>query len=168
MSEIRLAAPSDFAAIHAVEISAGILFAGTHMDWAVGETTNKAVLADAVANGLLWVAEEQEKVQGFLLAEVLGKHFLIGEVAVDQRFRGQRIGAALIEMACFEAEQRGYELITLTTDRTLAWNAPQYTRLGFQIVDAAHLPEDLATLAARERNPLLRCVMQRQINRDKR
>ena len=134
------------------------------MDWAVGETTSTAVLAAAAAVGLLWITEQGEDVQAFLLAEILGQHFLIGEVAVDQRFRGQRIGAALIETACLEAGRRGFGMVTLTTDRTLPWNAPQYARLGFNIVDPKQLPADLVAHAAGERNPQLRCVMQRPID----
>ena len=131
------------------------------MAWAVGETSEYEELAEALTYGLLWVAEASDSIQGFLLAGRWGEHFLIWEVAVDQRFRGQRVGAALVDTACAEASRRGFAMVALTTDRTLPWNAPLYARLGFEILEPEHAPVDLQQLLSEERNPHLRCLMQR-------
>lgn len=40
--------------------------------------------------------------------------------------------------------------VLLTTDRTLAWNAPFYVRLGFQIVERDALPQTLRQRLARQ------------------
>jgi hypothetical protein len=40
------------------------------------------------------------------------------------------------------ARERGDRLAILTTDRTLAWNAPFYARLGFRIVEGDAIPAE--------------------------
>jgi hypothetical protein len=54
-------------------------------------------------------------------------------------------------------------LVSLTTDRTLPWNAPFYARLGFVIVEGADVPPELQARldgqAAAGFDPAQRCAM---------
>ena len=157
--EIRPAIVADISAIAGIEQSAGALFRGTHMDWAVGETTDQCILSHAVAECNFWVAEVKGQLVGFLLAGTCGAAFHISEVAVHQDYRRQRIGAALVEAALVEAQRRGHRQATLTTDQALAWNARYYERLGFSVLAPDETPAELAVILAGERNPHLRCAM---------
>lgn len=159
--KIRQGSAADIPAIAAIELSAGTLFRGTHMEWATGDTTDHSKLSAAIAECNFWVAELNGGVAGFLLAGTCGPAFHICEVAVHQNYRGQKIGMALMERALSDGKHRGYEIATLTTDRALAWNAPYYERLGFSILATEETPVELADILAKEPNAHLRCAMLR-------
>ncbi len=131
---IRFGDAADIPAIGRVEQSATGLFAGTHMAWAMDEATETGDLRAAIRAGNLWVAEERSAVVGYLFGEAMDDDFLIEELAVTQSHQRRGIGSDLIDVASADAGRRGFRAITLTTDRTLAWNAPYYQRLGFKIM----------------------------------
>lgn len=166
MSAIRFGNSGDFYAIQAVERSAGLLFRGTQMDWAVGEVTESADLADAASLDLLWVSETDGAISGFLLAEGFATDFHIWELSVGQAWQGSGIGRLLIETAFEEAARRGFTKATLTTDRTLAWNGPWYQRLGFKEPTAGEISARLAIQLASEPFPDRRCAMIRSLTCD--
>jgi ribosomal protein S18 acetylase RimI-like enzyme len=163
---IRRGAAADVPALHAVERSAGERFRGTHMAWAVGEVTDAADLLAGAEAELLWVAEAEDGVCGFLLAEGIGRDFHIWELSVDQRHQGQGVGRDLLEAALGEAARRGFERATLTTDRTLAWNAPWYARRGFHEVSGGELDPRLTAQMKSEPEPARRCAMARALAGD--
>jgi ribosomal protein S18 acetylase RimI-like enzyme len=161
--QIRRGTDADIAAVNDVERSAGDLFIGTHMDWAVGETTDSVSLVAAVKSDNLWVAEEGGLVIGFLLAEQMDGDFYIHELAVAQSHQRRGIGSELIETALGEAWDRGFRTATMTTDRKLPWNAPYYARLGFRILEREETSPKLARYLAGQPNAARRCAMQRKI-----
>ncbi len=163
MISIRLGHPGDFAAIQAVERSASFLFSGTHMEWAVDQVTDIADFANAAGREMLWVAERDGELGGFLLAEACGADFHICEVSVGQASQGQGIGRSLMETALAVAVRQGFLRATLTTDRTLAWNAPWYERLGFKIIAPDSSEARLAARLASEPAPDRRCAMIRPL-----
>jgi GNAT superfamily N-acetyltransferase len=160
---IRRACESDFAAIGDVELSAGSLFEGTHMHWAVGETTALAELETAIQGGMLWVAELEGSVTGFLLGEVIESELHIWEVSVRREQQGLGFGKALVEAAAMAAANLGLTALTLTTDLTLPWNAPWYGRIGFTVLGDNECSPRLVELLANEPSPHLRCAMRRPI-----
>jgi predicted N-acetyltransferase YhbS len=160
---IRPGNSADLPAIADIERSASRLFVGTHMEWAVGETTPVGELAAALGRGDLWVAEVNGSGAGFLLAETLGGDFYIHELAVGAAFQGRRVGATLIKAALVDARARGFGAATLTTDRELPWNAPYYARLGFTMLGDADTPPELAARLASQPSPNRRCAMRRAI-----
>jgi ribosomal protein S18 acetylase RimI-like enzyme len=161
--EIRPGRIADFAAISQVELSAGTLFEGTHMAWAVGDTTPLSILREAVENQALWVAGVDAEIAGFLLAEAIDSDFHLREVAVSRAYQGCGIGRALVETAVAEAARRGLAAVTLTTDRTLPWNAPWYEKQGFAILSGGAVPPRLAKQLAAETEPQHRCAMRRAV-----
>jgi ribosomal protein S18 acetylase RimI-like enzyme len=160
---IRPGTREDFAAIGRVELSAGTLFEGTHMAWAVGDTTPEELLLNGVENAALWVAEVDGEIAGFLFAEAIECELHLREVAVSREFQGKGIGRALVETVVVEASARGLAAVTLTTDRTLPWNAPWYAQLGFAILTGTDIPPRLAQQLASEIEPYQRCAMRRAV-----
>jgi GNAT superfamily N-acetyltransferase len=159
LTHIRLATSEDFEGITKAELSAGELFRGTHMEWAVGETTDRERLCEALGTDFLWVAAVNGAVAGFLMGGTCDENFHIYEAATHQRYRGQKIGAKLIETALANAASKNIKAATLTTDRTLPWNAPYYYKLGFQLMNHDKLTKQLALILSAERNPSQRCAM---------
>ena len=156
---IRCATAADIPAIIAVELSAGALFEGTHMAWAVGETSTEAQLHELVDQQLVWVSEIDGSVVGYLCGEPLGGDFHIEEVAVSLENQRRGIGRALLENVALRAREMGFDALTLTTDRNLPWNAPYYERLGFSIIADADLSPELRNALAEKPDPHLRCAM---------
>ncbi len=163
MTHIRFGTDADITGINAVERSAGNLFAGTHMAWAVGETTGAGQLATAARSDNLWVAEAGGAIAGFLLAEQMDGDFYIHELAVARSHQRRGIGRELIETALSEAFDRGYRTATMTTDRTLPWNAPYYQRLGFRILGADETSPKLKACLAGQSSTVHRCAMERAL-----
>jgi len=73
---------------------------------------------------------------GFLLAEAHPLSLFIVELSVDLDWQGKGIGRQLIACAAEHARKKGLTSLTLTTFRDVPWNAPFYTRLGFERVTA--------------------------------
>jgi GNAT superfamily N-acetyltransferase len=63
------------------------------------------------------------------------------DVLPDHGRRG--LGGALVERIARWARDAGFRTLTLTTFRHLAWNAPFYTRLGFEEIPAAEIGPEL-------------------------
>jgi GNAT superfamily N-acetyltransferase len=82
--------------------------------------------------GTSWVAQDDnELLCGFLCAEIIRDALHICELSVTEGYQGKGIGSALIEEAVCQAAFLGLSSLTLTTFRSVPWNAPFYTRLGF-------------------------------------
>lgn len=160
---IRSAQIADIPAIIAVERSAGTMFEGTHMAWAVGETSTEARLRTLIETGIVRVAEVDGGIAGYISGEPVDDDFHIEEVSVASAFQRRGIGRHLIDDIAGFAQSRGHHALTLTTDRTLAWNAPYYERLGFSIIADADLTPGLRIALLEKPEPDRRCAMIRQI-----
>jgi predicted N-acetyltransferase YhbS len=160
---IRLAHPADLPAVHDVEVSAGTVFAGTHMDFAANHAPNdRDTLLAAIDRRLMWVAVA-DGVVGFLFAEPCADGLYLRELAVAAPHQQQGHGRALMATGIATARERGDRMVILTTDRSLAWNAPFYARLGFRIVEGDAIPAEaqrrLAGQYAAGFSPDHRCAM---------
>lgn len=165
---IRPARPADLPLLPAIEVSAGELFAGTHMDFARADPpSDPATLGAALAEGLLWVAEADGAVAGFLLAESAPPDLYLRELAVAGHAQRRGLGHALLEAAVAHAAALGCPAVLLTTDRTLPWNAPFYARHGFAVVEDDAIPplprHRLAAQVAAGFDPAWRCAMVRRL-----
>lgn len=160
---VRYGSEADIAALTVVELSAGTLFEGTHMAWAVGQTSAPEHFHPALAQNKLWVADEGGMPVGYLRAERLENSFYIDEISVSASYQRRGIGRVLIEAALVEAAERRFKAASLTTDRTIPWNAPYYERMGFRVLAADQIPPALARRLALQPNPARRCVMWRDL-----
>jgi GNAT superfamily N-acetyltransferase len=140
---IRFAQPDDLPAVRLVEMSAATVFVGTHMDFAANDAPNEAAdLLAAIAAQLMWVASDGDQVIGFVFAEPCAEGLYVRELSVAAAWHRRGHGTALMAELIAAARTRGDRQLALTTDRTLAWNAPFYRRLGFDIVEGAAIPAD--------------------------
>jgi GNAT superfamily N-acetyltransferase len=149
---LRLARPDDAEAMPAIERAAADLFAqdpdlaGLDPD----DTWTPEELARLIRKGHCLVAHVGEDMAGFLVAEPFRRELHIWEMDVHPRFQQRGIGAGLVRAAQIDARNTGFKALTLTTFRDLAWNAPFYTRLGFEEVTALDAHPRLAGELANE------------------
>jgi GNAT superfamily N-acetyltransferase len=134
-----------------IEIAAGRLFAeiGMH-DVAEDGAHESDVLAGHVAGGRAWVAERNDTVCGYALADLLDGTAHLEQVTVHPDHGRLGIGGRLIEAVADWARGRGSATLTLLTFRDVAWNGPYYRRLGFVDLADGELGPELAALRAHE------------------
>lgn len=147
---IRPAEHADIGELAAIELSAGKLFRGTAMEFAMDDPPlDRATLEQALSCNTLWIAEHEGARAGFLSGTPLERLLYIDELAVASAYQGLGLGRALMETGIAAARGR-FDRIALTTDRELAWNGPFYARLGFEewsgppAAIAAKLEEEIA------------------------
>ena len=93
-------------------------------------------LREACSGRRVWVAVTGGgEVVGFAYAAVIDGSCHLEEVDVLPEYGRRGIGASLVREVRAHAEREGLRGVTLTTYRSVPWNAPFYRRLGFEIVD---------------------------------
>jgi ribosomal protein S18 acetylase RimI-like enzyme len=102
---------------------------------------------------------------GFLAAEIVNRDLHLWELAVRKDLQKRGIGRQLVCAAEIFAKEGRLESLTLTTFSHVPWNAPWYSRLGFEISIG---DERLAALvrAETERGWPRRCAMKKTIGGD--
>ncbi|WP_397417093.1 GNAT family N-acetyltransferase [Phenylobacterium sp.] len=111
--------------------------------------------------GLLWVVDDAGEAVAFLAARIAGDRLHIDELDVRQDRQGLGLGRRLLAHAKAEALARGLARLSLTTFRSIPWNAPYYARFGFRGWPAAEAAEDVQQALANETSRGLkdRCAM---------
>ncbi|QHC35400.1 GNAT family N-acetyltransferase [Komagataeibacter xylinus] len=127
------------------------------------------VHAGCIAHNLCWVAVDgHDQPVGFLSARQYGADLHVLEISVAQSVQGRGLGRSLLAAAgegaaCLPDVSR----LTLTTFRTVAWNAPFYARAGFRLLAPTAQDARLANLLrdeeANDFPPGSRCAMVREI-----
>ena len=163
---IRLAVPEDAQLLPAIETSAAQAFRMiAELSWlAESPPMSIARHSQLIALSTCWVALDAEnRPQGFLSAEQHGNDLHIHELSVMQSMQGQGTGRRLIEAAMEYARSTRLSFVTLTTFTNVPWNAPFYSRLGFQTKATKDLDQRLAAILSEEYKhglaPECRCVM---------
>ncbi|HEX7798687.1 MAG TPA: GNAT family N-acetyltransferase [Vicinamibacterales bacterium] len=153
-------------ALAAIELAAARLLEGHAPESVLAETTSEDVLRDAEENGRLWVALLKDDPVGF--AQVIvpePDHAHLDEIDVHPAHGRRGLGTRLVRAVCEWARAASYKSITLCTFRDVAFNAPFYASLGFEIVPAADLSPALRAIVADETrrglDPARRVVMRR-------
>jgi len=167
MIVVRLADLADIPAFAAIERSAVEAFRATRHAWVADEPLTEAeTYPPLIAARSVWIAEHDGVPAGFVFAEHCEAHFHILELAVHLGLQRRGIGRALVNAVAEAAHARGCAAVTLTTFRDVAFNAPFYERLGFEIVAAP--PARLAGILATEAGSGLtdRCAMMMRIRED--
>ncbi len=104
----------------------------------------------ARSQGFALVAETASRPVGFVLVVTKDGRAHILEIAVARAEQGRGVGRALIAAVESRAIEVGLRELTLTTFRDVPWNAPFYTRLGFEVFDVGSDRPELAALIAEE------------------
>lgn len=164
--QIRLAEARDAEAMTSLENSAGALFREIPaLAWlADGEDLPAERYRDLIAGGASWViAGADDRPVAFLSASREADALHIWEIGVRRDLQRRGLGRRLCMHAIETARQWGFVAITLTTFRDVPWNAPFYTRLGFETLEGSAMDARLAALleteAERGLSIHLRCAM---------
>ena len=147
VSTIRATTEDDLQALPEIERSAGDAFrAYEDLSWlADGEIMPVAEHRRLHELGTSWVAEiasdsAPPQLIGFLCAETFASNkkleLHIWELAVHAGAQGAGAGTALMRhVMAYSAADTLVHSVTLTTFRHVAFNAPFYAKLGFEVVD---------------------------------
>ena len=148
---IRAAVPADVPHLPDVERRAARRFESTGLNAIYdGIVTPLDAFETGQREGRLWVAADGDTRVGFALASQHVDHAHLDEIDVLPEYGRRGIGAALVERVCTWAAEQGFHAVTLSTHVNIAWNAPFYARLGFEILPPDGLTPPLRDLRARE------------------
>ena len=151
-ASVRPARPDDLPTLQLVETAAGALFRTVGLDAVADDAPPPLdVLARYEADGRAWVSvDEHDRPVGYATAlEVDGLGHL-EQLSVDPAAGRQGRGAALVDAVVAWAVARGAPAVTLSTFLDVAWNAPYYERLGFEVLGEEALTSGLLELRANE------------------
>ncbi len=142
---IRPARSDDGAALREVERLAGERFREVGLpEVADDDPAPTEVLARYADDGRSWVAVDgADHAIGYVLVDVVDGCAHIEQLSVRPDHQGVGVGRALLERVRVWAAQAGSPAITLTTFTDVAWNAPLYRHLGFDVVPEAELGPEL-------------------------
>lgn len=164
--QIRQAIASDAQFLPALERSAAQAFLDVPaLSWIAHEPVKSADWhLGLIDTGVEWVALKSETEPiGFLAGEIIANDLHIWEVSVAREAQGGGIGRRLLEHARSWASSHDHSAITLTTFRNVAWNAPFYKSIGFEILPALQTPPHILSILDHETEAGLpmdnRCAM---------
>ena len=86
----------------------------------------------------------------FLAARVADQRLHIDELDVQDGQHGKGLGKRLLQHALDYAKANGMTRLSLTTFRSIPWNAPYYARFGFREWVPAEAPEDVQRALQKE------------------
>jgi GNAT superfamily N-acetyltransferase len=130
-----LARARDLPALPAIELAAARLLVGQAPESVLIETTTHEELRDAQRLGHLWVALLDDQPLGFAHVKILETgHAHLAEIDVRPDHGRRGLGTQLVMAVCAWAARQGYESVTLTTFRSVAFNMPFYESLGFEVI----------------------------------
>ena len=126
---IRSASSVDANAIRAVIRAAYAVWAKTLPDL----PDVAAGVAEDIAGGRVWIAEQGSEITGCLIGGMVGEHWHLANVAVSPDHGSKGIGRALIAFAVVQAKQQGAHEMALATHRAMPGNVALYERLGWEV-----------------------------------
>lgn len=162
---IRAATSADLEVLPEIEVAAGELFREIGMD-DIADHAPPAVDELAAASAIL-VAEVDGVVVGYARIDLVDDQAHLEQLSVLPDHGGRGIGTALLEAVCDWARARGDAAVTLTTFRSVAFNAPLYAKRGFEEVAEEDWSQGIRALIVEEAthglDPADRVVMRRVV-----
>lgn len=148
---IVLARSEHLTAVADIESRAGVLFHGPAYDGISDDTVPLNEFIAGLLGGYWWMALAAEIPVGFALIKMLTpEHPHLEELDVLPEHGRRGLGTALLRTVQSWVAGSGHREISLTTFRDVPWNAPFYTRCGFEEVPPAEVRPELRTVIARE------------------
>jgi predicted N-acetyltransferase YhbS len=142
---IRNGRLNEIGLLQQIEREAATRFASLGMPMV--QPTSLSLLGERAQQGQVVVAEVDSYVAGFVMFAAVDGCAYIEEVDVLPACAGHRIGAALIDEVGTWASVRGLSALALSTFRDVAWNAPYYARLGFEVWGGREIGPGLAAIS---------------------
>ncbi len=141
--------------LSAIEIAAADIFPpGSIPDHIRSDSTPIEMLLEAVQDGLLWVALDDdggEKPVGYALVRLIDDAALLAQMDVHPDHMRREIGSALIEYVVEQLRLRKKTVLYLTTYIHVPWNAPFYAKQGFVTMSSAEIPPFLKDILEEEK-----------------
>lgn len=152
LPRIRLARESELPVLQDIERAAGEPFAELGMTSVADDAPPTiAELRDHLDAGRNWVSfDENGTPVAYLVADIVDGAVHIEQVSVHPGHARRGLGRELIEHVAGWARDHGCPALTLTTYRTVPWNAPYYARLGFRILDDDECTPELRDIRSEE------------------
>ncbi|MEO9634440.1 MAG: GNAT family N-acetyltransferase [Parasphingorhabdus sp.] len=149
---IRLATSQDAALLPDIERSAGKAFLSVPgLEWIASDAVMSARAHQIfIDEDTVWVATLDGGCIGFVTTAIYDDALHILELAVADGYQGQGIGRRLMDRAHQHAAEFGFQAVTLTTFRDLAFNEGFYLKLGYQTLEETEIPERLAMILQSE------------------
>ena len=141
---VRPATPSDLETLAALEVEAGQLFRSVGLPEVAAHDPDLDGLRRSQGRGLVWVAEKDGEVAGYVVAALVDGNAHIEQVSVAPAHARRGIGAALVRHVEAWGRSQGAPATTLTTFRDVPWNGPYYARLGYREMSGAQIGAGLA------------------------
>lgn len=166
--DIRAARVDELEFLREIERAAGRRFAEIGLD-AVAESDPVPLdtLQAQQQDGEVWVAADADaRPVGFIVTFAFEDAIHIEELSVLPDHGGRGLGTRLIETVAEWAKRQGFQALTLSTFRDVAWNAPFYERIGFGPVEESEMSANvLGAFQAETRawHPLVRVWMRRTL-----
>lgn len=142
-----------------IEIAAASIFpAGWIPEQMLTESTAPELLEEGARSGRLWVALAGNALPGkafspvgYALMREIEKLALLAQIDVHPEHSGRGIGRALIRQVAQRATRDGHAALFLTIFAGIAWNAPFYERLGFEVLRPTETPATILEILKHER-----------------
>jgi GNAT superfamily N-acetyltransferase len=166
---IRTARTDELALLQTLELAAGVLFRNIGMtDVAEHPPPALEVFDHFRQAGQLWVSvDADDRPTGFVFVKLVDGAVHIEQISVHPEHQGQGLGRQLIDHVERWAAGLGIAALTLSTFRSVPWNGPYYTRLGFAEVPTGELTPGLVGILAEETafglDPAERIFMRRSV-----
>jgi GNAT superfamily N-acetyltransferase len=158
--QIRAARVEELPLLSEIEQSAAVLFLDTPYAFLVND---KPLSLDFVQQQFhaerVWVAVDcHESVVGYAIAVADGKPFArevddtlyLQQIDVHPEHGRRGIASALVKTVYAWAKQQGYRIVSLSTFRDIPWNAPLYSKLGFNPIDETELTTGFQQIRLKE------------------
>ncbi|MEV6044070.1 GNAT family N-acetyltransferase [Streptomyces xanthochromogenes] len=149
---IRAVRPDELSALQDIERAAGQCFHDVAMpEIADDEPLSLSELARYRQTGLAWVAVDNADVPvAYLIADRVDGNLHVEQVSVHPDHARRGIGRLLLDHVAHCAIAEGAPALTLTTFTDVPWNAPYYTRCGFQAMRDSDITPGLRSIREEE------------------
>ncbi|QUH00188.1 GNAT family N-acetyltransferase [Saccharopolyspora erythraea] len=166
--DLRTAEPGELPRLQSVEVASGEPFREIGMpEIADSPPLPLDALTAYQRAGRAWVAVEGGEPVAFVVVELVDGAAHIAQISVHPDHARRGIGRGLLDHVAAWAVERGIRSMTLTTFRTVPWNAPYYRRLGFRELGTDEIGAGLTTVVANETahglDPAARVCMRREL-----
>jgi GNAT superfamily N-acetyltransferase len=150
--QIRSARIENLVMLAEIERAAAILFEDTPYAFLVNaEPLPLGFVIQQFQVGRVWVAvDDRDTPVGYAIAQEVDDNAYLHQIDVHPAHGRRGIGRKLIEKVCVWARHQGYQRILLSTFLDVAWNAPFYAKLGFQILTEDNLTHGFQQIRRRE------------------